>query len=155
MVAEKDKNAQEKKFFPEFFEEEPHENLTASQTYFTTTKPRCFMKYNQIKNRVLGNLEHGFRLTSWWTDSNSRPADYKSAALPTELHQQTFLSISYPVSIDHSQKIKFFNFPSAPAKIPSPVASPEQSDALHHQHQSAPHSGNSCRNTAPGSFPMI
>ena len=25
---------------------------------------------------------------SWWTDSNPRPADYKSAALPTELHQQ-------------------------------------------------------------------
>ena len=26
-------------------------------------------------------------LWSWWTDSNPRPADYKSAALPTELHQ--------------------------------------------------------------------
>ena len=26
---------------------------------------------------------------SWWTDSNPRPADYKSAALPAELHQQT------------------------------------------------------------------
>ena len=25
---------------------------------------------------------------SWWTDSNPRPADYKSAALPAELHQQ-------------------------------------------------------------------
>ena len=25
---------------------------------------------------------------SWWTDSNPRPADYKSAALPTELHQR-------------------------------------------------------------------
>ena len=25
---------------------------------------------------------------SWWTDSNPRPADYKSAALPTVLHQQ-------------------------------------------------------------------
>ena len=24
---------------------------------------------------------------SWWTDSNPWPADYKSAALPTELHQ--------------------------------------------------------------------
>ena len=29
---------------------------------------------------------------SWWTDSNPRPADYKSAALPTELHQQRMLS---------------------------------------------------------------
>ncbi len=28
-----------------------------------------------------------FRRWSWWTDSNPRPADYKSAALPTELHQ--------------------------------------------------------------------
>ena len=26
-------------------------------------------------------------IKSWWTDSNPRPADYKSAALPTELHQ--------------------------------------------------------------------
>ena len=25
---------------------------------------------------------------SWWTDSNPRPADYKTAALPTELHQR-------------------------------------------------------------------
>ena len=30
------------------------------------------------------------KLWSWWTDSNPRPADYKSAALPTELHQQNF-----------------------------------------------------------------
>ena len=28
---------------------------------------------------------------SWWTDSNPRPADYKSAALPTELHQRRTL----------------------------------------------------------------
>ena len=28
------------------------------------------------------------QLQSWWTDSNPRPADYKSAALPTELHQR-------------------------------------------------------------------
>ena len=30
---------------------------------------------------------------SWWTDSNPRPADYKSAALPTELHQHTRFSV--------------------------------------------------------------
>ena len=29
---------------------------------------------------------------SWWTDSNPRPADYKSAALPTELHQQIIVT---------------------------------------------------------------
>ena len=31
---------------------------------------------------------------SWWTDSNPRPADYKSAALPAELHQHVRLSNS-------------------------------------------------------------
>ena len=30
---------------------------------------------------------------SWWTDLNPRPADYKSAALPTELHQQICISL--------------------------------------------------------------
>ena len=35
------------------------------------------------------------KLWSWWTDSNPRPADYKSAALPAELHQHLrFLSSS-------------------------------------------------------------
>ncbi len=37
-----------------------------------------------------GNLPYSIlsiNLWSWWTDSNPRPADYKSAALPTELHQ--------------------------------------------------------------------
>ena len=33
---------------------------------------------------------------SWWTDSNRRPADYKSAALPTELHQ---LILAYKIII--------------------------------------------------------
>ena len=31
---------------------------------------------------------HYSKKWSWWTDSNPRPADYKSAALPTELHQR-------------------------------------------------------------------
>ena len=30
-----------------------------------------------------------YKTWSWWTDSNPRPADYKSAALPAELHQHT------------------------------------------------------------------
>ena len=41
---------------------------------------------------------HYSKKWSWWTDSNPRPADYKSAALPTELHQQIFqcqMSIPY------------------------------------------------------------
>lgn len=52
------------------------------------------------------------RIWSWWTDSNPRPADYKSAALPTELHQHlnnacllyhTFLCLS-------STFLDFFQF---------------------------------------------
>ena len=41
-----------------------------------------------------GTLPYSFlpivRKWSWWTDSNPRPADYKSAALPTELHQHRY-----------------------------------------------------------------
>ena len=36
---------------------------------------------------------------SWWTDSNPRPADYKSAALPTELHQLIAFCRSLTTSI--------------------------------------------------------
>ena len=32
-------------------------------------------------------------LWSWWADSNRRPADYESAALPTEPHQQIFIAL--------------------------------------------------------------
>lgn len=40
----------------------------------------------------LSHIRFSLRLEknwSWWTDSNPRPADYKSAALPTELHQHS------------------------------------------------------------------
>ncbi len=37
----------------------------------------------EVAARELLHME----LWSWWTDSNPRPADYKSAALPAELHQ--------------------------------------------------------------------
>ena len=43
----------------------------------------------------LGNASGYFvykKKWSWWTDSNPRPADYKSAALPTELHQRSLLN---------------------------------------------------------------
>ena len=49
---------------------------------------------------------------SWWTDLNPRPADYKSAALPTELHQR--LQLDYNIIIRRlCQYIlaKFFKFP--------------------------------------------
>ncbi len=41
------------------------------------------------------------RKWSWWTDLNPRPADYKSAALPTELHQR-FIRYSLSVSLTTS-----------------------------------------------------
>ena len=36
----------------------------------------------------LATREFSHMKWSWWTDLNPRPADYKSAALPTELHQR-------------------------------------------------------------------
>ena len=39
---------------------------------------------------------------SWWTDSNPRPADYKSAALPAELHQLIFFSLAFGLSPQRS-----------------------------------------------------
>ena len=45
---------------------------------------------------------------SWWTDSNPRPADYKSAALPAELHQR----FTSPLIIANRQVFvnSFFDF---------------------------------------------
>ena len=56
------------------------------------------------------------KLWSWWTDSNPRPADYKSAALPAELHQRVLLAQQqnlfyqtiYRLSILFLKKIKIF-----------------------------------------------
>ena len=45
---------------------------------------------------------------SWWTDSNPRPADYKSAALPTELHQRSLLN--YYITAIHICQAFFENF---------------------------------------------
>ena len=47
------------------------------------------------------------KLWSWWTDSNPRPADYKSAALPAELHQHLNARIIYhKSSVESSPKSK-------------------------------------------------
>ena len=45
---------------------------------------------------------------SWWTDLNPRPADYKSAALPTELHQLELsfvLLIQATITVYHLSRI--------------------------------------------------
>ena len=43
---------------------------------------------------------------SWWTDSNPRPVDYKSTALPTELHQQTSSSTANVILTDEGGFVK-------------------------------------------------
>ena len=49
------------------------------------------------------------KLWSWWTDSNPRPADYKSAALPAELHQQ--FPTARIILAEHIQFVNnFFSF---------------------------------------------
>ena len=42
-------------------------------------------------------------LWSWWTASNPRPADYKSAALPAELHQLGFDKCYFIITIYQCQ----------------------------------------------------
>ena len=57
-----------------------------------------------------------YEIWSWWTDSNPRPADYKSAALPAELHQQfQQQNLSYQISACLSTEnfcfsTRFFHF---------------------------------------------
>jgi hypothetical protein len=50
---------------------------------------------NNTKNR--SKSSKALIYTSWRTDSNPRPADYKSAALPTELRQRAFCNHSTQV----------------------------------------------------------
>ena len=48
------------------------------------------------------------KLWSWWTDSNPRPADYKSAALPTELHQHRRSSVTKSIIPDVTEIVNDF-----------------------------------------------
>ena len=58
---------------------------------------------------------------SWWTDSNPRPVDYKSTALPTELHQQISSSTTLLSLPDRRLFVKdFFQ------KILQPLRDPQQ-----------------------------
>ena len=54
---------------------------------------------------------------SWWTDLNPRPADYKSAALPAELHQRVSLTLEYYIifeKICQGKSGKYFIIPLFP-----------------------------------------
>ena len=46
------------------------------------------MEYHYLKrnNKITNPLTH--IKWCWWRDSNSQPTDYKSVALPIELHQR-------------------------------------------------------------------
>ena len=63
-----------------------------------------------LATRELSHIQFSLRLEknwSWWTDSNPRPADYKSAALPAELHQHLNARIIYhKSSVESSPKSK-------------------------------------------------
>ncbi len=59
-------------------------------------------------------LSFAQKVWSWWTDLNPRPADYKSAALPTELHQRfaslVCLSDLYIIAYCFQPVNTFFDF---------------------------------------------
>ena len=86
-------------------------------------KTRCFggrgwIRTTEAKTQQIYSLpplatrEHAHiyivRKWSWWTDLNPRPADYKSAALPTELHQHL---IRYSVSVSLTTSILYHTNP--------------------------------------------
>ena len=48
---------------------------------------------------------------SWWTDLNPRPADYKSAALPAELHQRISHDAHYYITSQFPCQYLFEKFP--------------------------------------------
>ena len=55
---------------------------------------------------------------SWWTDLNPRPADYKSAALPAELHQHlTGLLMIADLVRFVNRFFAFFHFSRLPARV--------------------------------------
>ena len=51
---------------------------------------------NLLTHVTAASLLQAGIIKSWWTDSNPRPADYKSAALPTELHQHVCQTCMFP-----------------------------------------------------------
>ena len=54
-------------------------------------------RYKKCRFIAIYRDKSAFLIWSWWTGSNPRPADYKSAALPAELHQLILLYDSYNV----------------------------------------------------------
>ncbi len=78
---------------------EKHKASEGVARAFTTEQPQrrdCFSRKGGAAERMkrhrgLGGVFEWAQVAptwSWWPDSNRRPADYESAALPTEPHQQ-------------------------------------------------------------------
>ena len=63
----------------------PPNRSPAERVRFGEEAQRRERAFALARKRAIRSLR---RRWSWWTDSNPRPADYKSAALPTELHQR-------------------------------------------------------------------
>ena len=63
-----------------------------------------------LATRELHHINDSFlkKKWSWWTDLNPRPADYKSAALPTELHQQLSLKTSFFKALSRPQRMLLY-----------------------------------------------
>ena len=81
-----------------------HAKHISQQRYFTRRR-RISLK----KARKSFDLRAFF--WSWWCDSNTRPADYESAALPTVLHQRLIYCITFQVKMQYLFK-KFFKNPT-------------------------------------------
>ncbi len=106
----------------------PSHNIGRANLFYITekhrvAKTRCFggrgwIRTTEAKTQQIYSLpplatrEHAHiyivRKWSWWTDLNPRPADYKSAALPTELHQHL---IRYSVSVPLTTSILYHTNP--------------------------------------------
>jgi hypothetical protein len=73
-----------------------------------------FQIFKEQKNKPINFHAAPALFNSWqqsrWTDSNRRPADYKSAALPAELHRQSDFKI-HQINTEwftHKKQIPFY-----------------------------------------------
>ena len=64
----------------------------------------------------LGNLS----VWSWWLDSNPQPADYKSAALPIELHQRIQLWV-WCLGTESNHRHRDFQSLALPTELPRQI----------------------------------
>ena len=79
-------------FLPHFCRRiHPCRTLAAAVLHPNAPKIPFEKRYKKCRFIAIYRDKPAFSPWSWWTGSNPRPADYKSAALPTELHQHICL----------------------------------------------------------------